>query len=255
MPGTVVVEKSGRVAVVRLNRPEKLNAINMDMVDDMVAAFEDLSADGTVRVVILTGNGKAFSAGADVGEMYGMGIDEIVRGGHMPLWECIRRFRKPLIAALNGITAGGGLELAMSCDIAIAARGAKLGQTEVNLGIIPGAGGTQRLTRAVGKQKAMEMVLTGSLISAEEAEGFGLVLRAVEDRELMGAAMALAESIAERPPFAAELAKESVNFAFETGLQHGLELERRNFYASVVHEDGREGMKAFIEKRKPGWAK
>lgn len=253
MPRTAEVEVDGRIGIVRLNRPEKLNAINMEMVADLVSAFDELDADISVKAVIVTGNGKAFCAGADVREMSEMPLAEIVRKGHIPLWERLRTFRKPVIAALNGVTAGGGLELAMACDIAIAASSARIGQTETNLGIIPGAGGTQRLTRAVGKQKAMEMVLTGEMITARDAAARGLILRTVEDEHLMREARELAEKICSRPLFALELAKESVNRAFETTLQQGLDLERRNFYLSIEHEDGKEGMKAFLEKRKPEW--
>lgn len=253
MPNTAVVEREGKIGIVRLNRPEKMNAINMEMVADIVSAFDELDSDDSTKVVIVTGNGKAFCSGADVREMSQMPLEEIVRRGHMPLWERLKTFRKPIIAALNGTTAGGGLELAMACDIAIATRSAKLGQTETGLGIIPGAGGTQRLTRAVGKQKAMEMILTGELISAEAAASCGLILRAVDDGKLMEEARTLAERMCERPLFALELAKESVNRSFETTLQQGLDIERRNFYVSLEHEAGKEGMKAFLEKRKPEW--
>lgn len=253
MPNTAVVEREGKIGIVRLNRPEKMNAINMEMVAGIVSAFDELDSDDSTKVVIVTGNGKAFCSGADVREMSQMPLEEIVRRGHMPLWERLKTFRKPIIAALNGTTAGGGLELAMACDIAIATRSAKLGQTETGLGIIPGAGGTQRLTRAVGKQKAMEMILTGELISAEAAASCGLILRAVDDGKLMEEARTLAERMCERPLFALELAKESVNRSFETTLQQGLDIERRNFYVSLEHEAGKEGMKAFLEKRKPEW--
>lgn len=255
MPGTVAVEKRGSAAILRLNRPDKMNAINMEMVLDIVDALNGLEKDCGVSVVIVTGNGRAFSSGADVREMSGMQLADIVREGHAPLWERLRTFRKPVIAALNGITAGGGLELAMACDIAIASKDAKLGQTEINLGIIPGAGGTQRLTRAVGKQKAMELVLTGALITADEAESMGLVLKAVDPSVLMEEALELAGSISSHPAFAVELAKESVNRAFETTLHQGLEMERGNFYLSLSHPDGVEGMRAFLEKRKPEWKK
>lgn len=254
MSGTVVTEKSGRSCILHLNRPEKMNAINMEMVTDLVEAFNAAEKDSGIRAVIITGNGKGFCAGADVREMSQMSLPDIVRFGHMPLWERMRAFRKPVIAALNGITAGGGLELAMACDIAIGARSARLGQTEIKLGIIPGAGGTQRLSRAVGKQRAMEMVMTGALISAEEAAASGLILKAVDDELLMQESAALAESISAHPLFAIELAKESVNRAYETTLQQGMDIERRNFYVSLSHADGVEGMRAFLEKRKPEWS-
>ncbi len=253
MAGTVEIETRGSAGIIRLNRPAKLNAINMEMVKDLVEAFDSFEKDDAVRTVIVTGNGKAFSAGADVVEMSHMSIEEVARGGHMPLWTRLKSFRKPVIAALNGITAGGGLELAMACDIAVASRSAMLGQTETNLGIMPGAGGTQRLTRAVGKQKAMEMVMTGKLLSAEEAAQCGLILRAVDDGHLMDEAVSIAVAMGSRPQFALELSKESINAAFETTLQQGLEFERRDFYLSLESEEGREGITAFVEKRKPEW--
>lgn len=238
---------------MRMNRPDKLNAINMEMVRDFVDCFREAAGDKGVRAVIITGSGKAFSAGADVKEMGGMSLADVVRAGHMPLWDAMRNFRKPVIAAVNGIAAGGGLELMMACDLAVAARGAKFGQPEINLGLIPGAGGTQRLTRAVGKQRAMWMVLTGELVGADEAERCGLILKAVDDGSVMDEAMGIANKIAEHSMFATELAKESVNRAFETHLSQGLDFERRNFYLSLLHEDGKEGVNAFLEKRKAVW--
>jgi enoyl-CoA hydratase len=238
---------------MRMNRADKMNAINMEMVSDFVECFNRAEKDREVRSVIITGSGKAFSAGADVREMASMSMSDVVRAGHMPLWERMKTFRKPVIAAVNGVAAGGGLELMMACDIAIAAKSARFGQPEIKLGIIPGAGGTQRLTRAVGKQKAMEMVLTGELIDAVQAERYGLILRSVEDERLMDEASAIASKIAENSMFAVELGKEAVNRAFETHLQQGLDFERRNFYLSLLHEDGREGINAFLEKRKAVW--
>ncbi len=253
MTDTVSMERKGRVSLIRLNRPEKLNSINMAMVDGLVAAFDQCADDAETRVVILTGSGKAFSAGADVSELSGMSAAELVRKGHMPLWDRLRSFRKPLIAAVNGAAVGGGLELAMACDICIASRSAKFGQAEINLGIMPGAGGTQRLTRALGKSRAMELVLSGKLIDAAEAASRGLVSWVCEDELLMEEAFSLAVQIAERPMFALELAKESVNRAYETTLSQGLELERRNFILSISHPDGKEGISAFLEKRKARW--
>ncbi|BDC19481.1 enoyl-CoA hydratase [Acidianus sp. HS-5] len=252
MTNTVLYEKLGDIAIIRLNRPEKLNAINMEMVGDFVKAFDQAEKDG-VKAVILTGNGRAFCAGADVAEMSNMPIEEVVRRGHMPMWERLRTFRKPVIATLNGITAGGGLELAMACDIIIAAESATLGQPEINLGIMPGAGGTQRLTRTIGKYKAMEMVLTGKMISAWEAYRRGLVTKVVPDEALVDEAIRLANEIASRSGFAEELAKESVSRALDTILSQGLDFERRQFYVTLASADGKEGMKAFVEKRKPNW--
>ncbi|BCS92456.1 MAG: enoyl-CoA hydratase [Metallosphaera javensis (ex Sakai et al. 2022)] len=247
---TVMVEK-GEIGIIRLNRPEKLNAINMEMVYDMVEAFNELRSQS--KAVIITGNGKAFSAGADVKEMLEMSIEQVTREGHMPLWDAMRGFRKPIIAAVNGVAAGGGLELAMACDMIVAGESARLGQPEINLGIIPGAGGTQRLTRTLGKYRAMEMVLTGKLITAWEAYRMGLVTRVVPDEALIPEAMRLAREIAGKSGFAVEMGKEAVNKALETLLQQGLDLERRNFYVTLVSQDGKEGMRAFIEKRKPEW--
>jgi len=250
---TVTYEIQGNIAIVRLNRPDKLNALNMELVWDFVQAFNEIEKNKDVKAVIVTGNGKAFCAGADVSEMSNMSIEEVTRVGHAPMWERLRTFRKPVIAALNGITVGGGLELAMACDIIIAAESATLGQPEINLGIIPGAGGTQRLTRTVGKYKGMEMVLTGKLISAWEAYRRGLVVKVVPDEALLDEAIRLAKEIASKSGFAVELGKEAVNKALETTLQQGLDFERRNFYVTLMSEDGKEGMKAFIEKRKPNW--
>ncbi|MEM0173089.1 MAG: enoyl-CoA hydratase-related protein [Sulfolobaceae archaeon] len=251
---TIKVEKIGRICIIRLNRPDKLNAINIKMVDELVDALNQIENDNDIRVVIITGSGRAFSAGADVKEMVDSKLEFIIRKGHLPLWERLRNFRKPIIAALNGITAGGGLELAMACDIIIAAESAMLGQPEINLGIMPGAGGTQRLTRTIGKYKAMELVLTGKLISAREAERLGLVTKVVPDEALLDEALRLANEIASKPPLAVELAKEAVNRALETNLQQGLDIERRNFILTLATEDAKEGMMAFLEKRKPRWS-
>lgn len=247
-----IYEQLENIGIIRLNRPEKLNAINIEMVWDLVESFNKAEKEG-VKVVIITGNGKAFSAGADVNEMLNLPLEEIVRRAHMPLWERIRSFRKPIIAAVNGVAAGGGLELAMSCDMIIAAESAQLGQPEINLGLIPGAGGTQRSTRTIGKYRAMELILTGKLISAWEAYRMGLVNKVVPDDALLDETIRMAKEIASKSGLAVELGKEAVNKALETTLQQGLDFERRDFYVSVLSEDGREGMKAFIEKRKPTW--
>ncbi|AEB95796.1 MAG: enoyl-CoA hydratase-related protein [Metallosphaera sp.] len=248
---TIILEQENDIGIIKLNRPDKLNAINMEMVYDIVQALSTLR--NSVKAVIITGNGKAFSAGADVREMMNMPLESVVREGHMPLWDAMRSFRKPIIAALNGTTAGGGLELAMACDLIVSAESARLGQPEINLGIIPGAGGTQRLTRSVGKYRAMELVLTGKLISAWEAYRMGLVTKVVPDEALMSEVKRMAKEIAHKSGFSVELGKEAVNKALETTLQQGLDLERRNFYMALVSDDGKEGMKAFIEKRKPVW--
>ncbi|MEM3767706.1 MAG: enoyl-CoA hydratase/isomerase family protein, partial [Metallosphaera sp.] len=191
---TIILEQENDIGIIKLNRPDKLNAINMEMVYDIVQALSTLR--NSVKAVIITGNGKAFSAGADVREMMNMPLESVVREGHMPLWDAMRSFRKPIIAALNGTTAGGGLELAMACDLIVSAESARLGQPEINLGIIPGAGGTQRLTRSVGKYRAMELVLTGKLISAWEAYRMGLVTKVVPDEALMSEVKRMAKEIA-----------------------------------------------------------
>ncbi|AHC52309.1 enoyl-CoA hydratase [Sulfolobus acidocaldarius SUSAZ] len=244
--------KDKKIGIIKLNRPDRLNAINFKMVDDLVNALDELEKS-PVKVVIITGEGKAFSAGADVKEMVDTPLKEIVLKGHMPLWEKMRSFKKPVIAAVNGVAAGGGLELAMACDIIIASESAKFGQPEINLGIIPGAGGTQRLTRTVGKYNAMKIVLTGELISAKEAKDMGLVVKVVPDGSLIDEAIRLANEIASKPLFSLILAKEAVNRALETNLQQGLDIERRNFYVALASEEAKEGMKAFLEKRKPRW--
>ncbi|MBX8632407.1 MAG: enoyl-CoA hydratase/isomerase family protein [Thermoplasmata archaeon] len=253
MHGTVIIEHSDKAGIIRLNRPDKLNSINMEMVSDIVEALDTFSGEKGTKTVVVTGSGKAFSAGADVRELSQMKFEDVVRGGHLPLWERMRSFRKPVIAAVNGPAVGGGLELVMACDIAIAAKSAKFGQAEINLGIIPGAGGTQRLTRLAGKSRAMEMVLTGRLIGAEEAERFGIVSRVCEDSVLMDEVLELSRRISEHSMFAIELAKESINRAYETNLLQGLDIERRNFIASLVHRDGKEGIDAFLSKRKAEW--
>jgi enoyl-CoA hydratase/carnithine racemase len=255
MYNTIQIEVKENIGIIRLNRPDKLNAINLQMVEELVKALDELENNNDVKIVIITGNGRAFSAGADVKEMLETPLEDIMKRGHMPLWEKLRSFKKPIIAALNGITAGGGLELAMACDIIIAAESAKLGQPEINLGIIPGAGGTQRLTRTVGKFRAMELVLTGKLISAREAEAYGLVNKVVPDNSLLDEAIKLAKEITTKPAITIMLAKEAVNKAWDTLLQQGLDIERRNFYLALSTEEAKEGMKAFIEKRKPRWEK
>ncbi|BDB99273.1 enoyl-CoA hydratase/isomerase family protein [Saccharolobus caldissimus] len=255
MYNTIQIEVKENIGIIRLNRPDKLNAINLQMVEELVKALDELENNNDVKIVIITGNGRAFSAGADIKEMLETPLEDIMKRGHMPLWEKLRSFKKPIIAALNGITAGGGLELAMACDIIIAAESAKLGQPEINLGIIPGAGGTQRLTRTVGKFRAMELVLTGKLISAREAEAYGLVNKVVPDNSLLDEAIKLAKEIATKPAITLMLAKEAVSKAWDTLLQQGLDIERRNFYLALSTEEAKEGMKAFIEKRKPRWEK
>jgi enoyl-CoA hydratase/carnithine racemase len=251
---TISLVVEGPVATVKLNRPDALNALNSTMVRELVSAFASLEADDSVRCVVLTGSDRAFCAGADVREMAKMSEAEISDADHLrPVWERAAKFRKPLIAALSGYALGGGLELAMCCDIIVASEGTKLGQPEISIGIIPGGGGTQRLARAVGKYKAMEMILTGGMVSAEEAKACGLVNRVVPPGKYLEEATRLASEIASKAPIAVRSAKKAIAAAQESGLSEGLKLERRLFYELFATEDKKEGMSAFLEKRKPNF--
>jgi enoyl-CoA hydratase len=242
------------IATVKINRPDALNALNSVLVRELVAALDALDADDSVRCVVLTGSDKAFCAGADVKEMAKLSAAEISRADHLrPVWERAWKFRKPLIAALSGYALGGGLELAMCCDIIVASEGTKLGQPEINIGIIPGGGGTQRLARAAGRQKAMEMILTGGMISAEEAKAYGLVNRVVPAGKYLEEATKIASEIASKAPIAVRSAKQAIAASQEVGLSEGLEVERRLFYELFATEDKKEGMSAFLEKRKPNF--
>jgi enoyl-CoA hydratase len=247
----ILVSKEGKIGIVRLNRPKVLNALNTDLVRELVQALEDLDKDQSVYVVILTGDEKAFAAGGDLKEMSEETPVSLVLGRRFELWDRIRKISKPLIAAVSGYCLGGGNELAMNCDIIIASETASFGQPEVNVGIMPGAGGTQRLTRAVGKQKAMEMILSGRSISADEAHRIGLVNRVVPVESLMDEAKKMANEIASKPPISVRAAKEAILKAEDTTLEVGLDFERKAFYTLFATEDGKEGMKAFLEKRKP----
>ena len=249
--GNILVERRGRVGLVTLNRPEALNALNKATLDELVAAVSDMDADPGVGAVVLTGSGKAFAAGADIKEMASKGYMEMYDADWFRGWEDLTRLRIPLIAAVSGFALGGGCELAMMCDIIIAGDNAKFGQPEINLGVVPGMGGSQRLTRAVGKAKAMDMILTGRFIGAEEAERSGLVSRVVPAGDTVEEALKAAEVIASKSKPAAMLAKEAVNAAFETGLAQGVLFERRLFHSLFATEDQKEGMVAFTEKREP----
>jgi enoyl-CoA hydratase/carnithine racemase len=251
---TLIVEPGDGFQVIRLNRPQALNALNTAMMTELAAALGAAEADASVRCVVLTGSDRAFAAGADIKEMAGKTypetfLSDFITGAH----DRAARFRKPLIAAVAGFALGGGCELAMMCDIVIAADTAKFGQPEVTLGIAPGIGGSQRLTRAVGKAKAMDMILTGRMIDAVEAERIGLVSRVVPACELMTEALAVAAKIAALSPVAAMMCKEMVEAAFETPLAQGLRLERRLFQSLFATADQKEGMAAFLEKRKPAF--
>jgi enoyl-CoA hydratase len=241
---------SRHIALIELNRPKELNALNLQLMKELRDALQDLDNNPEVRVIILTGNAKAFAAGADIKQMAGKSAIEMFEIDQFSIWDQIKKTKKPLIAAVSGFALGGGCELAMTCDMIIASESAKFGQPEIKIGVIPGAGGTQRLTRAIGKARAMEMVLTGKFMSAEEAYKNGLINKVVPVEIYLDEALELAKEIALMSPVAAKLAKEAVNKAFETHLNEGLSFERKNFYMTFASEDQKEGMKAFIEKRK-----
>ncbi len=249
----ILVEAKGRVGVVTLNRPQALNALNSALVDELNQALDAFEADDGIGAIVITGSEKAFAAGADIKEMADRTYMDVYKSNFIATWERLAQCRKPVIAAVAGFALGGGCELAMSCDFIIAADTAKFGQPEIKLGIMPGAGGTQRLTRLVGKAKAMEMCLTGRMMDAAEAERSGLVSRVVPAAELMKDALATAETIAAMSLPAAMMTKEAVNRAYETTLTEGMRFERRLFHALFATEDQKEGMAAFIEKRKPSF--
>ncbi len=244
-------QEDARTALVRLNRPKQLNALNGAVMDALCTALEELDRDDAVRAIVVTGNERAFAAGADIGEMAGATPVDMLLTNRIGQWDRIRKITKPVIAAVNGWALGGGCELAMTLDIIVAGEGAKFGQPEINIGVIPGAGGTQRLTRAIGKAKAMRMVLTGEPITAREAEAAGLVAQIAQDELVVEDALALAATIATKSPIALRLAKEAVNAAYEMSLTDALAHERRLFYLLFSSEDQKEGMAAFLEKRSP----
>lgn len=242
------------VALLTLNRPAVLNALDFALVAELTEALEALDRDAACRAIVITGAGeRAFASGVDVRELAAQTAASLVAGDEFHRWERLKRIRTPLIAAVRGYALGGGCELAMTCDLIVAGEGARFGQPEIKLGVIPGAGGTQRLTRAIGKAKAMELVLTGRMIDAREADALGLVTRVVADDATVASALELAATIAAMPPLAVHAAKEAVNRAEELGLDAGLEFERRSFFLLFATEDRREGMAAFLEKRKPAW--
>lgn len=249
----LLITKQDNYAIVQINRPEVLNALNMALMVELVDTLESLDKDEDVRCIILTGNEKAFAAGADIKEMADASAMEMLLRDQFARWDRIRKIKKPIIAAVSGFALGGGCELVMTCDMVIASETAKFGQPEINIGVIPGAGGTQRLTRAVGKVKAMEMVLTGRMISADEALRWGLINNVVPVEYYLEEAKAWAKEIASKPPVAVKLAKESVLKSFDTTIEGGLEFERKNFYLLFASDDQKEGMKAFAEKRKAEW--
>jgi enoyl-CoA hydratase len=249
----ILVSKDGDVGIVQLNRPKVLNALSFELMAELVNALEELDREQSVHAIILTGGENVFAVGADLREMAEATPVDLVLGRRFELWDRIRKISKPIIAAVTGYCLGGGNELAMNCDIIIASETAVFGQPEVNVGIMPGAGGSQRLTRVVGKYKAMEMILTGKPISAEEACSVGLANRVVPKESLMEEAKKIAHEIASKPAISVRAAKEAVLRAQDTTLEVGLEFERKAFYMLFATEDGKEGMKAFLEKRKPAF--
>ena len=248
---TILVETRGAVGLVTLNRPQALNALNSTVLKELLAAFAALEADEAIGAIVLTGSEKAFAAGADIKEMQPLSFPDVVTGDFLGGWDQVAGIRKPVIAAVCGYALGGGCELAMLCDFIIASETAKFGQPEITLGIIPGMGGTQRLTRAVGKAKAMDLVLTGRMMDAAEAERSGLVARVVPADQLVEEALAAAAKVAGFSRASVLIAKESVGRAFEATLSEGLRYERRQFQSLFATEDQKEGMAAFVEKRKP----
>jgi enoyl-CoA hydratase len=236
-----------------LNRPQRLNALSDELMEELVSALQELDADEGVRCIVLGGNERAFAAGADIGELARASSIELYYARRVERWDAIRNLWTPLVAAVSGYCLGGGCELALACDLIVASETAKFGQPETSLGIIPGAGGTQRFTRAVGKALAMDVILSGRMLSAEEALAAGLVARVVSREAWLEEAKRVAREVASKGPVATRLAKEAVDRAYESTLQLGLEYERRALYLAFASEDAREGLTAFIEKRKPEW--
>ncbi|WP_321927928.1 enoyl-CoA hydratase [Paraburkholderia guartelaensis] len=250
----ILVETRGKVGLITLNRPKALNALNDALMDELGAALKAFDADEGVGAIVITGSEKAFAAGADIGMMASYTFMDVYKGDYITRnWETIRSIRKPIIAAVAGFALGGGCELAMMCDMIFAADTAKFGQPEIKLGVIPGAGGTQRLPRAVSKAKAMDLCLTARMMGAEEAERAGLVSRVIPAAELLNETLAAATTICEFSLPAVMMAKESVNRAYETTLAEGVHFERRLFHSLFASEDQKEGMAAFVEKRKPAF--
>jgi enoyl-CoA hydratase len=253
MTTNIIVETKGKVGVIKLNRPQALNALNAALMAELAAALRQFETDANINCILVTGSDKAFAAGADIKEMAGQSFMDAFMGDFAADWHCIAEARKPVIAAVAGFALGGGCEIAMQADMIIAADNAKFGQPEIKLGVIPGIGGTQRLTHAVGKAKAMDLTLTGRMMDAAEAERSGLVARVVPLANLMDEAMKAAETIASMSLPALMVAKESVNRAFETSLAEGIRFERRVFHSLFATDDQKEGMAAFVEKRPPAF--
>ncbi len=249
----VLVERDGPVGVVLMNRPQQLNALSNELMDAVVAALQELDADAEIRAIVLGGSERAFAAGADIAELADASAIDIMLGRRVERWDAIHAVATPLVAAVSGFCLGGGCELAMACDLIVASETARFGQPETGVGIIPGAGGTQRLTRAVGKSVAMDVILSGRTLSAREALQFGLAARVVAREAWLEGAKEVARAIAAKAPVATRLAKESVDAAYEETLRSGAEHERRALALAFATEDAREGLRAFLEKRKPGF--
>jgi len=247
----VTEQKEPFIALIELNRPKELNALNRQLMEELRDALLQLDKNDKVHVIIITGNEQAFAAGADIKQMADKSAIDMLVIDQFSTWDQIRKTKKPIIAAVSGFALGGGCELAMTCDMIIASDSAKFGQPEIKLGVLPGAGGTQRLTKAIGKAKSMELILTGRFITADEAHFYGLVNKVVPVEMYLYEAIQLAKEIAQQSPIAVQLAKEAINRSFETQLDEGLAFERKNFYLAFASEDQKEGMKAFMEKRKP----
>lgn len=251
MTDVILTRTEDHVGIATLNRPEVLNALSVGLIERLIEVLEGFDKDPNIYVIVLAGSERVFAAGADIGEMAQAGVVEMSENDDLARWKRIAQVRKPIIAAVSGYALGGGCELAMHCDIIIASESAQFGQPEINLGVMPGAGGTQRLTRAIGKFKAMEVILSGRFLSAKEAFEAGLVTRVVAKEQYLAEALRLAHEMAKRPPIALKLAKEAILAAHDTTLSQGLEYERRLFYSLFATKDQKEGMKAFMEKRKP----
>jgi enoyl-CoA hydratase len=248
---TVLLEREEHIAVVRLNRPEQLNALSNQLMGELVGALENLDADEAIRCIVLAGDERAFAAGADISELRDTPTLDLYFGPRLEKWDAIRKVRTPLVAAVSGFCLGGGCELAMACDLIVASETAQFGQPETGVGVMPGAGGTQRLTRAIGKAKAMDVILTGRFLDAWEAERAGLVARVVAKEAWLEEAKRVARTVAAKAPVGQRLAKEAVNRAFETTLEAGLDVERKLFHLAHSTEDAKEGLAAFGEKREP----
>ena len=251
MTELVVVEREEPIAVVLLNRPQQLNALSGALMDELIAVLQELDDESAIRCIVLGGSERAFAAGADITELAEATPISLYQDRRIDRWDAIRNLRTPLVAAVSGYCLGGGCELAMACDLIVASETARFGQPEINLGVLPGAGGTQRLTRAVGKALAMDMILTGRMITATEARDLGLVARLVVKEAWLDEAKRAAQEIAAKGPVSVRLAKEAIDKAFDAPLSVGLEFERRAFYLARASEDATEGLVAFLEKRKP----